>query len=285
MYAVTHDGIFHSDDVFGAVVVRRSHPAMAIRRSRDPQTLAGAAIRFDVGGRACAATGDYDHHQREGAGVRANGVPYASFGLLWRVWGSAICGDSDVANEVDRALVQSVDAHDNGHPITQPLGDALQCTVSHLISNFNPGFDEPQEDRFFEAVAFADAILTRVIARARGKIAAESIIADAVAGAIDPRIVVIDTFVPWQEALCAQSADALYIVYPSAGTWRAQVVPIMLGQPGARRPLPESWAGLDGADLVAATGIADATFAHRGRFIVGAQSREGAVALARLAVL
>lgn|GEM_PF-6359412 len=41
---------------------------------------------------------------------------------------------------------------------------------------------------------------------------------------------------------------------------------------------------LDGDALAALTGVADATFAHRGLFIAGAVSREGALALAQLAV-
>jgi len=56
-----------------------------------------------------------------------------------------------------------------------------------------------------------------------------------VASAADPRIIVLDRFVPWQEVLISLSADALYTVYPSAGTWRCQVVPAAIGKPAARK--------------------------------------------------
>ena len=67
--AVTHDGLFHADDVFAAVVVRRMFPRVRIMRTRHPDHLAAADLRFDVGGKSDGAT-DFDHHQPGGAGVR-----------------------------------------------------------------------------------------------------------------------------------------------------------------------------------------------------------------------
>lgn len=276
----THDGVFHADDVFGGAIIRLAFPGEAIVRTRQSEEIAAALLSFDVG------QGDYDHHQRGGNGTRPNGVPYASAGLLWRDYGNQLCGDANVASEVDRQLIQSIDAHDNGYAITSPLGDAISCTISHVISNFNPAWNESQDydARYWEAVAFASTVLDRTIVRARAVVEAYGVIQQALADAIDPRIVALPYFVPWQEALIEASPDVLFCVYPSAGTWRVQVVPVVAGQPGARRPLPEAWAGLEGAALAALTGVADATFAHRARFIAGAKSRAGALALAKLAL-
>ena len=80
------------------------------------------------------------------------------------------------------------------------------------------------------------------------------------------------------------SAEARFLVFPQAGDWLVQAVPVA-GQPFSQRlPLPAAWAGLRGADLAALTGVGDAVFCHNGRFIGGAGSREGAIALARLAL-
>lgn len=286
MRAVTHDGVFHADDVFGAALLRLAYPAIEIERSRDPKVLAD--IRFDVGGRSDPVTGDYDHHQREGAGKRANGIPFATFGLLWGAFGLRLCGGDPVVHaEVDRAFVQVIDAHDNGVALaTEAIPGVFPVTISHVISNFNPSWNEDQnyDARFWDAVALAEQVLRRAVVRAQGVVLAREIVCEAVERADDVRIVVLDRFVPWQEALVEASADALLIVYPSAGTWRVQVVPVKPGQPGARCALPEAWAGLDGDQLVAATGVADATFCHRGRFIAGAVSREGALNLAYAAL-
>lgn len=287
MRAATHDGVFHADDVFGAALLRMAYPAIEIERSRDPKVLTAADIRFDVGGRSDPATGDYDHHQREGAGKRANGIPYAAFGLLWNAIGYRLCADAVLHAEVDRTFVQAIDAHDNGVALTtEAIPGVFPVTISHVVSNFNPSWNEDQnyDTRFWDAVALAEQVLRRAVVRAQGVVLAREIVCEAVERADDVRIVVLDRFVPWQEALVEASADALLIVYPSAGTWRVQVVPVTPGQPGARHSLPEAWAGLDGDQLVAATGVADATFCHRGRFIAGAVSREGALALAHVAL-
>src|SRR5262245_29368397 len=138
MLAVTHDGVFHADDVFGAALLRMAYPAIEIERSHDPNALAQADIRFDVGGRADPRTGDYDHHQREGAGKRASGIPYAAFGLLWATIGHRLCADAVLHAEVDRAFVQAIDAHDNGVALTtETIPGVFPVTISHVISNFN----------------------------------------------------------------------------------------------------------------------------------------------------
>jgi len=282
MQIVTHDGVFHADDVFSGALCQLIWPGAPITRTRKPELVANADLAFDVGG------GSYDHHQPGGNGVRPNGVPYASFGLLWRAYGWCVCGDNhDIAAEVDRGLVQAVDAHDNGYSISTPLYDGLQpLTVSHIISSFNASWDEPQhfDADYWRAVSFARVILERAIVRARGVVVARTEVRQAVEDAIDPRIVELQKFVPWQQALVEASKDALLVVYPGAGTWRVQVVPVVAGQPGARIALPEPWAGLDQEALRDLTGVSDATFCHRQRFIAGAETRTGALWLANLAL-
>jgi uncharacterized UPF0160 family protein len=79
-------------------------------------------------------------------------------------------------------------------------------------------------------------------------------------------------------------ALALYVVRPAGNGWTVSAVPPERGSFGQRQPLPEAWAGLRDGELAQVTGVADASFCHPARFVCGAQSREGAVALARRAV-
>ena len=256
--AVTHDGLFHADDVFAAVVVRRMFPRVRIMRTRHPDHLAAADLRFDVGGKSDGAT-DFDHHQPGGAGVRPNGVPYAAAGLVWCAFGERLTHSASVALEVDRTLFQSIDAHDNGYA---PCADGMTVTVSHVIS-------------------LAATILDRTIVRAVGIVQAEREVMVAIQNADDPRILVLDRFIPWQTAVCTLAEEVQFVVFPSMGTWRVQAV---LGMPGNRRSLPAAWAGLEGSALQAITGVSEATFAHRGLFIAGAASKAGAYALAQKAL-
>jgi len=78
--------------------------------------------------------------------------------------------------------------------------------------------------------------------------------------------------------------EALLVVYPKSDGWGMQAVPKALGEFANRRDLPAAWAGLSGEDLAAATGVPDAVFAHGARFYASAGSRDGILALARLAL-
>lgn len=278
MNAVTHDGVFHADEVFAAATLQLLDPATQITRTRKPDLIAAADIAFDVGG------GFYDHHQKGGNGVRANGIPYAAFGLIWDQYGMAVSGDAVIAAEVDHILVQPIDAADNGMHLSTPnRTDVQSLNVSGVISLFNPVGDEGFDSQFAVACGMARAILQRAIASARERVNGRRVLASAIETAADPRILIFESFVPgWTSTVVRDAPDALLVVYPSAGTYRVQVVPLELGTPGVRLPLPESWAGLEGEQLAALTCVADATFAHRGRFIAGARSLEGALALARL---
>jgi uncharacterized UPF0160 family protein len=51
-----------------------------------------------------------------------------------------------------------------------------------------------------------------------------------------------------------------------------------------RKDLPQAWAGKVNEELQKITGVADATFCHNARFTCGAGSKEGALALAKLAL-
>jgi uncharacterized UPF0160 family protein len=61
-------------------------------------------------------------------------------------------------------------------------------------------------------------------------------------------------------------------------------VPRELGSFENRRDLPASWGGLEGPDLVEATGVQDALFCHPKRFLAVARSRDGVKQLVELAL-
>jgi uncharacterized UPF0160 family protein len=61
-------------------------------------------------------------------------------------------------------------------------------------------------------------------------------------------------------------------------------VPPEPGSFAQRLPLPEAWAGLQSDALAQASGVADAVFVHVRRFVGGAKSRDGAIAMASKAL-
>jgi uncharacterized UPF0160 family protein len=295
MRVATHPGGFHADDVFAVAALRLAHPDAPIEvvRTRDPDVQAAADVRVDVGGRDDAATGDFDHHQKGGAGERPNGLRYASFGLVWRAFGAAICGGSqEAADAIDERLVQGVDANDTGQTIMQSLvGDVRPMTVSGVIGALNPSWDEDldqaaEDARFAEAVALAQGILERQVAGAAAFRRARELVRAAIAAAAadDPRVIELPSNLPWRETVVGEAPDARLVVYPKSDGWGMVAVPVAAGSFDNRMDLPAAWAGLTGAELAAVTGVEDALFAHTARFYASAASRQGVLALARAAL-
>ena len=280
----THNGNFHADDVFSIAALKNIFPSSKLIRTRDVELIAKADIVVDVGGEYDADTDRFDHHQRGGAGERENGIPYSSFGLIWKKYGVEICqGNQDVAKAVDSGLVSAIDALDCGH-VEGVYGGV---SLSQTISMFNPTWQEDADfDACFdEAVDFASRVLIRFIASANGGISAKAIVAKAVENAEDPRVIVLEKYTPWKRTVHALSEEALYVVYPSqTGQWRIQTVPVELGSFDDRKSLPKQWAGLSDKELKEVTGIDDAMFCHNGLFIAGAESFESTMEMAAIAL-
>jgi uncharacterized UPF0160 family protein len=291
MLIATHDGSFHADEVFAVAALGLLDDTVEVVRTRDTAALAAADVRVDVGFRDDPAAGDFDHHQRGFDAARTNGVRYASFGLVWRALGARVCaGDEEVAATVDEVLVQTVDANDTGQRLTESLIEGVRpFSISSVIGGFNVRWDEsvgPGEERvrFDAAVALAREVLAREIADAGSGRRAERIVRAAIAAAPDPRVIELPVNAPWKRVLVREAPDALFVIYPKRQGFGLEAVPQTLGSFENRRDLPASWGGLEGADLVAVTGVPDALFCHAKRFLAVAGSHDGIVRLAELAL-
>ncbi|MDX8388756.1 MAG: MYG1 family protein [Ghiorsea sp.] len=281
----THNGNFHADDVFSIAALSFILPSFELVRTRDLAVIAQADLVIDVGGEYDAESGRFDHHQRGGAGERDNGIPYSSFGIIWKKYGLEICeGNQSVANAVDSGLVSTIDAVDCGHV----KGVQEGISLSQTIGMFNPTWQEEDshvDECFDEAVEFAARLLERFIAAASGGVNAKALVAEAIEEAEDPRIIVLEKYTPWKRTVFNLSEQALFVVYPShTGEWRIQTVPAELGTFENRKELPVAWAGLSDEALQKVTGLDDAMFCHNGLFIGGAKSFESTMKMAAMAV-
>lgn len=310
MKIVTHNGPFHADDVFcvAAMMLVQSHPVPVVIRTRDESIINEADIVFDVGGEYDEIDGGrFDHHQfsLEDRPCRSNGVPYASFGLLMHHNGwaadiiGAACGGMlsfetsllAIRDRLDEELIMGVDAADLGY--TDPALKGLErrffpMTVSRMVSGFNPNWtDKPDFDgQFIKAVDWAKTHLVNHIRNIAAEMLAEGFILKAPTE-LDGRVLMLDRFMPWAEHVTKrdQQDQLLYTVFPNPeGTWMVQQVPEKPNSFKGRKPLPESWAAKRGGDLQVITQVSDAVFCHGGRFIAGAESKEGALQLAQLAI-
>jgi uncharacterized UPF0160 family protein len=293
MLVATHDGSFHADDVFAvaALTLLSDSDGVEIVRTRDRDVLDAADVRVDVGFRDDPSSGDFDHHQRGFERARANGVGYASFGLIWERYGTQICGgDREIADVVDSTLVQTVDANDTGQRLAEPIVEgAHPMSVSSVIAGLQPRWDEtldPADERarFDEAVSLATGILRREIESAGAAMRAVKVVRAAITAAPDPRLVELPIDAPWKRTLVPESPQTLFVIYPKRQGFGLEAVPRQLGSFDNRRDLPAAWAGLEGDDLVEVTGVPDALFCHAKRFLAVARTREGIGRLAQLAL-
>ncbi len=289
--AATHSGAFHADDVFAAAAMRLAQPSLTVLRSRDLEELNAADILFDVGRVFDPATCRFDHHQLEYKEARDNGIPYSSFGLVWRELGATLCGSVDAASRVDLALVQGVDAMDCGVTISKEILPVKLMSVSAVLGSFTPGWQDTttpaaMNAAFEEAVTLARTILQNLIRQASGYEKAREVVEQ---GTLleEGRLLLLAHGVPWKETVLESRKydPLLYVVYPDAqAKWHVSCVPDKSGSFSNRKALPAAWAGLDGEELDKVTGIEGCVFCHRARFVGAHKTREGAIEMVKLAL-
>ena len=259
--AFTHSGKFHADDVFSAALLLYLNPEITIiRGNKVPDDYKG--LVFDIG------RGQYDHHQKDSR-VRENGVPYAAFGLLWEALGAEILG-AELAEKFDESFVQPLDNNDN-------TGEKNELAT--LIGNFNPGWDSKgsNDQAFFQAVSVAGMILENKFERYRGNERADKRVEEVLeehqralktgdTPAENTNILVLPEFIPCQKRLSETSIA--FVIFPSnRGGYCIQPQKKEYSM-NYKCSFPSQWLGLEGEELIAATGLESAVFCHKGGFLM-----------------
>ncbi len=296
---VTHNGVFHADDVFAAaafLMANNQNNEWQVVRSRDESVIEKADAVIDVGGVYDIAQLRFDHHQMGGAGERENSISYASFGLVWNIYGEMICGDKKVADEIEKKIVLSIDAHDNGITLNKNVyEDVHTYEISDLVSDFNitwkeesgtdDGGDKLRYDGFMYLVNVAQKLIQRMITKIKDKYEARGFVVDAYNNSEDKRIVIMDRFYPWQDVLIGLP-EPIFVIFPNQNQdiWTIKTVPKEKNSFESRQLFPESWAGLRDNECASATGVGTAYFVHNARFIALTKTKEDTIALAKQAL-
>ncbi len=288
---VTHDGTFHTDEVFACAALELvfNDKNIEIIRTRDQEIIESADCVVDVGMIYDEDTLRFDHHQKEGAGERENTIPYASFGLVWKKYGEKLCQNIEIANYIDEQLVSSIDAADNGVKCDRDcMKGAYVYSIGDIISSIRPTWQENRsmDEAFIEAVSVARSIISRILIHAKAYLDSKDFLIQSYLNAPDKRIIEIGKEYPgWYEILSLYP-EPLYVIYErSSEGWGVKAVRSEPNNFETRKPFPEAWAGLRDEELQNVTGVKDAVFAHASRFFVVAKSKEGAIELAQKALL
>lgn len=288
----THNGKFHSDDVFSVALLTTLFPDAVVTRSRDQSVLDTLDLVLDVGGEYDISKNRFDHHQVGGAGDRPNGIRYSAFGLIWQAYGLEYCQRNEEAHKrLFEGFVSSFDAYDNGHNTFEiTTVDASVVQLQDIFDKYlNPNSSEPCEledyDRAFaSAVEMAKIILDRVVRRQITKVKSEQDFFSQWQQSPDKRFVVLDVHCSAGD-MAEKMPELLYYVYQAPNkNWHVQAMTKDKGTFDTKKPLPVGWAGLKDSEFADYTGVADAIFCHNNLHLCGAGSKEGALKLLELAL-
>ncbi len=275
--AITHNGIFHADEIMATAILAEMNNDLVIARlNAVPVVFEG--VVYDIGG------GVFDHHQTGGNGIREDGVPYASAGLIWRAYGKEILGNKGVLDPeagyrfIDRILMETIDGYDNGKDFDNSY---RTYDISRMLSALNPTWLEENntDDRFLIAVDLATKILDREIEIEKSRQQAEDIVSQAIEEAKDGYME-LKCYVPWKDYVVGnpKTKDIDYVMFPSVrGGYNVQAVPIANDPMSQKRPFPQEWRGKKGDELALISGVKGAVFAHQAGFFAVADSRESAI--------
>lgn len=279
----THGGDFHPDEIGAIAILKIALDCqIEIYRTRDEKVLKTMDYLVDVGN-VYDNEKYFDHHQPGGAGKRNNGIPYASFGLMWKKFGLKLCSSKSIVDSIDKIFIQQIDAIDNGLNLGENSIKSAGLPFFAIVKAYRQlqGEDENiANDNFHELVDLIAKVLKRAIAGFEQELDDKTFVKDAYNDSEDKRIVVLGKLCQWESILRAYP-EPIYAVFPKDDLWRVMTVEDFHFK---RKSLPEKWAGLPKEELAKITGVKDAVFCHKNRFVVVAESREGAIALAKLAL-
>ena len=185
---VTHNGRFHTDEVFATALLRLIFDVAEIKRTRNTDVLEDArnssnTIIIDVGKIYDPSTCSFDHHQKSFNQKFDRNISdlinMSSCGLIWKHYGMNIlctfCDDPVICDqlytEVYEKLFLSIDANDTGVRRLKNL-DTVQynffyeTTLGEIVGIHNTpnvSDDAKQYDAFMEAVNFCDHFFRKKI--------------------------------------------------------------------------------------------------------------------------
>lgn len=285
---ITHSGTMHADDVFATAFLELYLKDIKLKRTAtiDMTTIPNEIIVYDIGGE------EFDHHQKESK-IRANNIPYASFGLLWQKFGMLyleqenIEHKEEVFQELDKSLIEGIDAIDNGMFPKIEASYKVQ-TISDIIKSFNPSFGskETESKQFKKAVSVAKEIFLENLYHINGKILARQMIINKLKTTTS-QLLILDTYMPYEETvLKSELGDKiLFAIFPSnRGGYIVKTISKSLTDKTTRLNFPEEWSGLTNEKLEQISGVKDATFCYSNSFMVGCKTKEAAIKLATIAI-
>jgi uncharacterized UPF0160 family protein len=253
------------------------------------------------------------------------GLVYMHFGRQIIANKLAVAEDTQAVDVLYKKIyedfIEALDAHDNGISVYD--SKALQAagiekrfseggfTLGAMVGRLNPEWNEPRPSDPAEWQAIEDSKFVKASNKigeefsstldymTRSWLPALEVVKGAFAKRKDydseGRILVFDgQSCPWKDHLYRLEEESgegkvTYVLYPESqaadAKWRIQCVPVTKDSFESRKPLPETWRGFRDEKLDEITQITGGVFVHAAGFIGGNKTFEGAMAMAKKALL
>ena len=260
---VTHDGIFHADELLAcaALSIAYGRNNVAIIRSRDSKVLEVATQNkdtwtIDVGNSYDPSLLNFDHHMRDFNLTNSFGNKLSSFGLvveeLFR---------RDFFTEVKESLLKfsnKVDMLDNGVQKAEDLS---------FLSVLN-SYSDNEVINFYAALEVATSYLRSLINQWKEERIIDLRLNDSLGNMTEDGIIYNTDYIPVDERANAIPEAKLVVYKSKAGVFNIQSVNVGETKDfSVRCPAPSKWLGLRDDELVRASGGLPLTFCHVGGFL------------------
>ena len=138
------------------------------------------------------------------------------------------------------------------------------------------------------ATQFARIVFEKVFADSILKAKAREVVYEALEKC-EGNILILDKFAPWKEdffdSLNEKTKDILFVIYPSKkGGYNIQTVPIEDKSFIPRKSIPVEWRNIETENLKKLTGINTAIHCNRRGYMATAETLQGAIDMANLAI-
>jgi len=297
MKIITHDGIFHADEVFAIAVLSICYDNdIEIVRTRDEKIIRSAKYNenifiLDVGGEYDIRRSNYDHHQKdfEMRNIDTK-ILYSTAGLIWKNYGSVAIikivpeivsevnhSDFDlymIEKKVYKDIVSVIDAGDNGEFENKEkilINNKNAIDISKIVSIFNPNWDDEMDENaaFNEAVNMCVNIIKRYVKKEYSIIKAKKYINRNLIKIEEiDSILILDRFIPWKQVFDKENLYYVNVViYPNTyGTqYIAESVKDFDGKD--KFSFPYRLRGQPKERLIELTGYKSIEFVHRTGFL------------------
>lgn len=210
---ITHSGKFHVDDVISTIFLSKIIENVVLLRVPfiENKNFKNKIV-YDIG------LGEFDHHQKDRNGKRANGIYFSSIGLLWQKFGKKYLEKLGVKNinktfeYMDKELIQYIDATDNMQ--TEYLENKISPDFIKLC---NPEWNEniSEDEAFLRALKLADEFWEIYLKHAIAEVEAIDIILDKINKCKDCYLI-LDKEMPYKKAIKLSNNDKVkYIIFKS----------------------------------------------------------------------